>query len=218
MMSPRLPRGLYVITDPDCCAVVGLEISVSAAISGGARIVQYRAKNSSAEQRLREARALRLLTLRHDVTCIVNDDPELAAAIDADGVHLGRDDADPCTAHTILGADAIVGISCYDSLERARDAQSAGCDYVAFGSAFPSTTKPDACRAPLDLFARASRELEIPIVAIGGITPTNGSALLAAGCHALAVITGVFGSADICGAAAAYSRLFDPESLQDRLE
>lgn len=217
-MRRKLPEGLYVITDPDCCAVLGLESSVSAAISGGAAVIQYRAKTASADQRLRDARALRLLTHRHDVTFIVNDDPELAATVDADGVHLGMDDADPGTARALLGDQTILGVSCYDSLDRAHDAQSAGCDYVAFGSAFPSTTKPDACRASLDLFVRASRQLDIPIVAIGGITPANAQQLLAAGCHSLAVITGVFGAPDIRRAAAAYARLFDPDSYQDRLE
>jgi thiamine-phosphate pyrophosphorylase len=115
------------------------------------------------------------------VPLIVNDDLELAQRIGADGVHLGREDADPRDARERLGANAIVGVSCYDQLERAHWAQEVGADYAAFGRFFPSATKPQAVPASLDLLRRARRELALPPVAIGGITPENGRSLIAAG-------------------------------------
>ena len=103
---------------------------------------------------------------------IVNDDAALAAEVGADGVHVGEDDASIIAARELVGPDRLVGVSCYDDLERARAAVAAGADYVAFGSFFPSTVKPDARRAELELLG-AARALDVPVVAIGGITRTT---------------------------------------------
>ena len=140
---------------------------------------------------------------------VVNDDVELAAAIGADGVHVGRDDAAVAQARARLGPYRIVGASCYDQIDLGRSAVAAGADYVAFGSFHPSPTKPGAVRADPELLRRARRELAVPLVAIGGITPENGAALIAAGADMLAVIHAVFGAADTRAAAAAIARLFD---------
>lgn len=217
-MKPRIPRGLYAITDPDLCARTGLTESVAAALHGGAVMVQYRDKSNRRRRREAEAAGLATLCRNHGAAFIVNDDPWLAKACGADGVHLGRDDTDPRQARQALGADCLIGVSCYDSLERAREAVAAGCDYVAFGSAFVSLTKPDAVHAPLALYRRAVEELPVPVVAIGGITPHNAPALIAAGCRALAVISGVFAQADPRAAAAAYARLFGQTDRADGLE
>jgi thiamine-phosphate pyrophosphorylase len=141
------------------------------------------------------------------VTFIINDDVALAAAIGADGVHLGRDDGDIAAARQQL-RHGIVGLSCYNEWPLAKAAAAAGADYVAFGAFFPSTTKPNAARAAPDLLKRSRQELDIPVVAIGGITPENGRDLIAAGADMLAVVQGVFGQPDIQAAARRYAALF----------
>ncbi len=145
------------------------------------------------------------------IPLIVNDDVELAAAVGAAGVHLGRDDAALQAARTRLGAEAIIGISCYNDLQRARQAAQAGADYVAFGRFYPSHSKPQAVLAEPALLSQATTELALPVVAIGGITPANGRALLAAGASMLAAIHGVFGQPDITAAARRYADLFMEE-------
>ncbi len=190
MPFPR--RGLYAIT-----AAGHSERAVSEAIAGGAVVVQYRAKSNPHEQRRRQASALLRLCHRLGVPLIVNDDPELARTVGADGVHLGRSDAASALARDLLGPAAIIGVSCYDDLERAVSAAADGADYVAFGSFFPSATKPEARRAAPALLERARQRLSIPIVAIGGITPENGGLLIEAGAELLAVIQGVFGGPDL---------------------
>lgn len=197
-------HGLYAITRPS----PRLEAEVDAALRGGARLVQYRDKTASPTARAQQARALVALCARHGALLIVNDDPALACAARAAGVHLGRDDVSPAEARALLGASAVIGVSCYNDLARARDAVRAGADYIAFGSFFPSTTKPDAVRAPIALLQEAKRALAAPVVAIGGITPDNGGALVAAGADALAVIEGVFAQSDIVAAARRYAGLF----------
>jgi thiamine-phosphate pyrophosphorylase len=148
---------------------------------------------------------LAALCANHRVPLIVNDDVDLAAAIGAAGVHLGKDDADIAAARSRLGSGAIIGVSCYDSLERARDL--AGADYLAFGAFFVSPTKPSARRAAPDLL-HAARAFGKPLVAIGGITPDNAPALVAAGADFVAAISGVFGQSDVEDAARRYATLF----------
>jgi len=207
-LRPRFPRGLYVITDLDLCAGPGLLASVSAALEGGAVIVQYRDKTGDLERREQEAAALAGLCRRHGALFVVNDDTGLAGRCGADGVHLGRGDGDIRAARQALGPGRLIGASCYDSMDCAREAIAAGCDYVAFGSAFPSPTKPGAVRAPISLYRDAVAGLPVPVVAIGGITPENAMPLIDAGCRALAVISGVFGRPDPAAAASTYARLF----------
>jgi thiamine-phosphate pyrophosphorylase len=193
----RLPfptRGLYAITREGYPDAAALAEAVAAAIRGGAAVAQYRAK--SAADPLAEAERLLAVCRAGGVPLIINDDVELAGRIGADGVHLGKDDPDLEKARRILGPDAIIGVSCYDSVERAVQAEAAGAGYVAFGRFFPSRTKPGAPCARLETLAGAKRRLSVPIVAIGGITPENGGPLLEAGAGLLAVIDGVFGAGD----------------------
>lgn len=204
-----LPRGLYLLTDASLCGERGLDESVHAALAGGARIVQYRDKGNDGARRLAEARRLRALCREAGAVFIVNDDPRLAADCEADGVHVGRHDADPGALRRRYGAGLLIGVSCYDSLELARSARAAGADYVAFGSAYPSPTKPAAVRAPLALYRSATAALDVPVVAIGGITATNLAPLAAAGCHAVAVVSAVLAAPDVRGAAAAISAAFE---------
>lgn len=204
-MTPDL-KGLYAIT-PDPCPD-DLDERLDAALAGGARIIQLRRKSATGEQRLSEARALVSRCRHAGALAIVNDDAALAAASGAHGVHLGRDDGSIAAARALLGPEAIIGVSCYDQIELARQAEASGADYLAFGSFYTSSTKPQAARAPIELLRRAKRELHRPLVAIGGITPENGAALVEAGADMLAVIDALFGVADVAQRAEAFARLF----------
>lgn len=198
-------HGLYVITDGS----IGNELldKVEQALHGGAVIVQYRDKSMDAARREQEAHALQALCRQHNTLFIINDDVELAKAVQADGVHVGKDDAALATARDYLGKFAIIGVSCYNRLELALQAAQQGADYIAFGSFFPSPTKPHAPRATLELLREARSQLAIPICAIGGITLENAPDLLANGADMLAVITDIFKNPDITRQATLYQAL-----------
>ncbi|MGD8379563.1 MAG: thiamine phosphate synthase [Gammaproteobacteria bacterium] len=193
-MDRRGLHGLYVITNRRSAAEPW---RVEQALRGGARIVQYRDKTDDPQRRLHEACRLRAMCRAAGTLFIVNDDVDLAAASGADGVHLGSSDTDLASARRALGADAIIGISCYNELERAERAATEGADYVAFGSFFPSPTKPGAVRATPELLEQARLVLDIPVAAIGGIDAGNAASLVAAGADMLAVISAVFEREDI---------------------
>jgi len=201
-------HGLYVITEDRPPAARPLIIGVEAALRGGARIVQYRDKSEDRDRRLEEARALKRLCSDYKALLLINDDLDLAAEVGADGVHLGRDDPNIASARVNLPRDSVIGITCYNEFERARQAAEMGTDYIAFGSFHPSPTKPHAVRADPELLRRARRELSLPAVAIGGISPENGAALVSAGADMLAVISAVFAAPDITAAAQAFSPCF----------
>jgi thiamine-phosphate pyrophosphorylase len=201
-------RGLYAIT-PDEIDSSRLERSVRTLFGAAARqcaALQYRNKSAGEAVRLQQARRLAALARASGVPFIVNDDVRLAIAVDADGVHLGRDDGDLGGARAALRGK-LLGVSCYDSIAAARRAVAAGADYVAFGSVFPSATKPDAVRASLRLFEEA-KVLAVPLVAIGGITPQNAGEVLRAGADALAVISALFDAPDVGARAQEFGRLF----------
>lgn len=204
------PSGLYAIT-PQCADTVRLLRMVEAALKGGAAAVQYREKTGDVALRHEQASELLPLCHAYHAPFIINDDLRLADLVGADGVHLGRDDGDVRKARVILGADKIIGASCYQSLQLALAAQEQGADYVAFGSFFPSSTKPDATPAPLHLLEQAS-VLHVPVVAIGGITPDNANTLMDAGVDSLAVISALFNAPDIEGAARQFNRMFISET------
>lgn len=186
----RMPgRGLYAITAGESGPT--LSQRVAGYLRGGARVIQYRDKSGDTGRRQREAGKLLSLCRQAGVPLLINDDVGLAATVGADGVHLGRDDADIHIARKTLGANAIIGVSCYNLIDRARQAVAGGADYVAFGSVFGSGTKPDAARVELSLLTRARQQLPCPIVAIGGITADNGAVVVAAGADLLAVIGGL---------------------------
>jgi thiamine-phosphate pyrophosphorylase len=199
----RLPRGLYVLT-PETDDDEWLFVAVAAAIRGGASAVQYRNKALAPKERLRQAARVHDACRGGGALFLVNDSIELAAELQADGVHLGRDDAKPLDARDRLGSRAIIGVSCYDSLEFALRTREVA-DYCAFGSVFPSKVKPAAVRAPLGLF-REAREAGLHPVAIGGIDADNARQVAAAGAAAIAVITATFGEA---------SEKRDPAAIED---
>lgn len=207
MPDPRL-RGLYLIT-PDSPDTATLVAQVERALSGRPALLQYRSKQPDAALRLAQARQVAALCRRAGVPFIVNDSLELALATDADGVHLGREDGDLDAARRVLGPGRILGVTCYDEWPRAVAGCAAGADYVAFGAVFPSATKPAAVRAPLELFVRGRRELDVPLAAIGGITLDNAAQVVAAGASLLAVVADVFDAPDPGARVAAYRTLFD---------
>ena len=205
MHIPAFPaRGLYAITDGPRADLIA---ACAAALEGGAAVLQYRDKSADHARRRDEATQLSALCARRGAPLIINDDVELAAQVGAAGVHLGEDDADITAARIRLGSDAIIGVSCYDSLERARNLAEAGVDYLAFGAFFASPTKPNARRATPDLL-REARTFGKPLVAIGGITPDNAGSLIAAGADFIAAISGVFAAADVESTARRYTELF----------
>lgn len=206
--------GLYAIT-PDEDDTAELLRKVRAALLGGVHVLQYRNKIADAALRLQQANAMRELTREFAVPLIINDDTALAQQVDADGVHLGGADGSVADARALLGSGRLIGASCYNRLALAHEAVRQGANYVAFGSFFVSTVKPDAVAATPDLLRQARRELAVPLVAIGGITAENGALLLEAGADALAVISAVFASPDIEGAAREFSNLFEQGNQHD---
>jgi thiamine-phosphate pyrophosphorylase len=205
----RRLHGLYALT-PQLADTQALVAAVAAALEGGACAVQYRSKTSDLALRGEQARALaRVLAARGGIY-IVNDDPALARAVGADGVHLGADDGSIAAARELLGPDRLIGVSCYGDLARAEQAVAEGADYVAFGSFFASSSKPQAGRADPAVLTHA-RGLGVPVVAIGGITAGNAEPLIEAGADALAVIGDVFAHDDceaVRLAAEAFARVF----------
>jgi thiamine-phosphate pyrophosphorylase len=205
-------NGVYAIT-PDCTNTTDLLHRVRLALAGGIGVLQYRNKSSNTAQRLEQAHALRKLTREFAIPFIVNDDVQLAAHVDADGVHLGATDDSVDAARAALGIHKIIGISCYNRLSLAQDAVHAGADYVAFGAFFPSTIKPNAEVAGIELLQQARAELAVPLVAIGGISLHNATSLVHAGADALAVISALFGAEDIMATAKKLSKLFNSSRL-----
>jgi len=201
-----LIKGLYAIT-PDETVTAELLRKVRLSLLGGAWVLQFRNKGADEVLRLEQARLLRELTHEFSVPLVINDDVVLAQQVDADGVHLGGSDGSVAAARAVLGSGKLIGVSCYNRVALAHQAVRQGADYVAFGSFFPSTVKPDAVAASPELLRQARREIAVPLVAIGGITVSNSVQLLAAGADALAVISAVFGETDIQDAARQFANL-----------
>ncbi|MDP3977410.1 MAG: thiamine phosphate synthase [Pseudomonas sp.] len=202
-------RGLYAITDSELLKGKLLPY-VEAALKGGATLLQYRDKSSDDARRLREAEALRELCNRYGATLIINDDAELAARLGV-GLHLGQGDGSLSAARALLGRQAIIGGTCHAQLELAEAAAKEGASYVAFGRFFNSTTKPGAPAADVALLTAAKAKVNLPIVAIGGVTLDNAPELIAHGASMVAVVHGLFGAdsaAEVERRARAFSALF----------
>lgn len=200
------PRGVYLIT-PDEPDTARLLARTAPLLAAGATWLQYRNKTASDALRREQATALQALCAEHGVPLIVNDDPALAKAVGAAGVHLGGTDGDIPSARALLGADAIIGASCYDQLAAAEQAVAAGASYVAFGAFFPTTTKITTSRAHTDLL-RQSAALGVPRVAIGGLTPDNVGPIIDAGADLVAVVSSVFAAEDPVAIQRAYLAQF----------
>ncbi|MCH9699372.1 MAG: thiamine phosphate synthase [Gammaproteobacteria bacterium] len=207
--------GLYIITDyrlPDQSIIEKTQQSLQA----GASIVQLRIKSDEPLNQVAFSLAQDLLSLCHkyQARLIINDDLALAQMINADGVHLGKQDTNIRKARNLLGKQKMIGISCYNSLQRALQAQSQGADYVAFGRFFNSNSKPEATPANINLLAEAKRRLDVPVVAIGGITPDNGRQLIDAGADFLAVIHGIYAQDNPGLQTTRYLNLFKKDAIR----
>lgn len=186
--------GLYLITDdrqPQSRVLVVLE----AALEGGVRAVQLRDKRSTKREFLRWGADAVALCRRYGALVLVNDQVDVALALDADGVHLGQDDLPPVWARRILGPDKLVGLSA-SHLHEVEEAEAAGADYIGFGSLYPTATKPDAEYAGLTMLRQARGLTSLPLVGIGGITLERVPEVLEAGADGVAVVSAIFGSDD----------------------
>jgi len=190
-----IPAGLYALTPDEQDTALLCEM-VKAALMGGVSILQYRNKSASPRLRNQQAQALLNICRQYQVPLIINDDVKLCLALDADGVHIGKTDGEISAIRQRIGADKILGVSCYNQFENAVKAHAAGADYVAFGACFASNTKPNAVSAPLSLFAQA-RKLGMTSVGIGGININNAEQVIGAGANAIALINALFDSRSV---------------------
>ena len=197
-------QGLYVIADADCVDTKEIVHKTKEVLDSGVKIIQYRDKVNTQDEKSEIAGKLRELTLNYESVFIINDDVDTAIACDADGVHLGKHDVSVEQARKQLGKNKIIGASCYASFNNAKPNIDASADYIAFGSIFASTTKPDAPKADLQLLQQAKQAYTVPICAIGGITPENAHQVLLAGADMIAVISSVFNASSTTQAVQKY--------------
>jgi thiamine-phosphate pyrophosphorylase len=207
MRDSFIIKGLYAIT-PDMADLNTLIQKTQLAIEGGAFMVQYRSKIHDRDDKMQQCAAILRLCREYKIPCIVNDDVDMCRILEADGVHLGEKDDNIAEVRRILGEDAIIGSSCYDQLNRAKQAQNEGASYVAFGAMFETLTKPHAPRATLELLREAKSQIQIPIVAIGGITMNNAHDVIETGIDAIAVINSLFEAKTIKETAETFSKMF----------
>ena len=182
---------LYALVDPAVAGGRTLPV-LAAQIAGSATLVQLRDKHGSTRAMVEEARGLRAVLEPKGVPLLVNDRVDVALAAEADGVHIGQDDADYETARAALGRGAIVGVTCHDSKHLAYEAAEKGADYVAFGAFFPTGTKQPKTQADPEIVRDWAISMTVPCVAIGGITVENCRVLVEAGADFLAVVGGVW--------------------------
>jgi thiamine-phosphate pyrophosphorylase len=212
-MKARLKNtgGIYLIT-PDMADTARLCTQVESLLRQPVALLQYRNKAADEPLRREQAKALQALARQAEVPFIINDDWRLAMDIGADGVHLGAEDALPGLVRAQTGERMIIGVSCYNELARAQRMSLEDVDYLAFGAAFPSQTKPGAPQAGLEIL-RAAKAFGKPLVAIGGISPDNSAEVWAAGADYLAVITGIFSAASPELALTSYVNTFQRQYL-----
>ncbi|MBT8349366.1 MAG: thiamine phosphate synthase [Sulfurovum sp.] len=184
-------KGLYVITDEHLTPDENVHSYIEDALKAGASIVQYRNKTKSDDEVEEVCRALQALCSQHNVPFIIDDRPHLATKIQADGIHIGKDDMPIQEARKIF-PKGIIGVSCYGSMRKAREAEEEGADYVAFGSFFPSPTKPHSGVVSLNVIQKAKEAVTIPICAIGGISQTNIGEIASTNVDMISVVSAAF--------------------------
>lgn len=212
-LMKRKLKGLYAVTNENFSEKKQWLKDIESAIYGGVKIIQYRSKTRNKDFQFQQASSLKKLCEKHECTLIVNDNAVLAKKINADGLHVGRNDISIKEAKKILGENSIIGVSCYNDLERAKSAEKNSASYVAFGSFFQSITKPDAVSADIKILKVAKHELNIPICAIGGINRENAKDVINAGADMIALMSGIFLASDINSEALHISSLFNKSRL-----
>ena len=208
MENLNIIKGLYAVTheEKDSCV---LSSQVESCIKGGARLIQYRSKTLSKIEQNKQAKKIKTICNYHKVPLIINDNIELCRILDADGVHLGENDDSLEKARLLLGPSKIIGVSCYNSIDRVKKAVDKGATYIALGACFPTITKPNAPIATLDLISLVLKEFKIPLVAIGGINLENIELLINEGVSCFALINSLFKTKDIEGTASQFSSLIN---------
>lgn len=186
-----LLKGLYVITDEKLTPDETVHTYVEEAIKAGASIVQYRNKTKSDEEVEDVCRKLQALCTQHKVPFIIDDRPSLANKIEADGLHIGKDDMFIQEARKIF-PKGIIGVSCYGSIKKAKEAQAEGASYVAFGSFFASPTKPHSGIISMNVLLKAKEALSVPVCAIGGINQNNIAEVASHEPDMISVVSAVF--------------------------
>ncbi len=205
-------EGLYAVT-PEENNLSLLKDQVESAIKGGAKFVQYRSKILSKKHRKEQAGEIKKVCDCYQIPLIINDDIELCSILDADGVHLGENDDTLEKARLILGPSKIIGVSCYNSIDRVTKAQENGANYIALGSCFPTLTKPDAPLVAIDFIGLVLKNFQVPLVAIGGISLENIELLTNKGVRCCAIVSSLFESQNIEGTARQFSSLLTTENL-----
>lgn len=196
MNCSREMMRLYAVTDRSWLKGQTLYEQVEQALKGGVTLVQLREKGLGAEQFLQEARQIRELCRRFGVPLIINDSIEVALAVDADGVHLGQDDANAAQARQLLGRDKIIGVSAHN-VQEALHAVQDGADYLGSGAVFGSGTKTNVSTLPMQTLREICSAVPIPVVAIGGITEQNIQQLSGSGIAGAAVVSAIFAQENI---------------------
>ena len=200
---------LYLITPPRLDPSTFANELKRALEAGDVACLQLRLKDVGDDEVRRAVKALMPIAQSRDVAFILNDRPDLASELGADGVHIGQEDASYAQARAALGADKIVGVTCHNSRHLAMEAAEAGADYVAFGAFYPTRTKQPKAAADPEILRWWSELMVVPCVAIGGITVENAPPLIAAGADFLAVSAGIWQHAEGPAAAVkAFNALF----------
>jgi thiamine-phosphate pyrophosphorylase len=205
-------EGLYAIT-PEENNLSLLKSQVESSIKGGATYIQYRSKILSKNDQQTQAGEIKKVCDYYKVPLIINDDIELCSILDADGVHLGENDDTLEKARLILGPSKIIGVSCYNSIDRVRMAEDKGATYIALGACVQTPTKPNASSVSLDLIALVLKKFQVPLVAIGGISLENIELVINKGVRCCAVVSSLFESHDIEGTARQFSSLLTTKKL-----
>ncbi|MBP2645564.1 MAG: Thiamine-phosphate pyrophosphorylase [Firmicutes bacterium] len=197
---------LYLVTDRSLLGGKDLLTTVDAAIQGGATVIQMREKEASTREFFNLAKAMREMTKEHRIPFIINDRIDIALAVNADGIHIGQSDMPLAVARRLVGKDKIIGMS-VNTLEQALVAVKEGADYLGVGAVFSTSTKKDAVDVSLAVLAELCRNVEIPVVAIGGISENNANQVLAAGVDGLAVVSAIIASSQPGAAAARFQSI-----------
>jgi len=206
-MKNNIDYSLYLVTDRDLMAASSIEECVGQAVSGGCTLVQLREKTASSREFYETALRVRKITADLGVPLIINDRADIALAVNADGVHVGRDDLPLDAARRVLGKDAVIGAS-VNNLAEALAAAALGADYLGVGAMFATSTKTDADIASMDELRRIRAGIKIPIVVIGGINKNNAPLFAETGIDGIAVVSAIVAQKDPCGAARELKMLF----------
>lgn len=209
MDKSKIDYSLYLCTDRSLMTAPTLEQAVNDAIKGGCTVVQLREKHATSREFYQLALSLKRITGYYGIPLIINDRLDIAAAVNAEGVHLGQKDLPADIARAVLGEEKIIGVSA-NNLQAAINAELDGADYIGVGAVFQTSTKTDTQPVTIDKLKEIRSAVKIPMVAIGGIKRSNISQLNGTGINGVAVVSAVIGSKNITAAARELKALFNP--------